>query len=303
MTGSRRLQAAARSALRGLCATPLTFVTSAGTLTAGLLLLAVYLLVLGNMRSVLERAGGDFKVVAYLSGEGIEENGDLSGIVAGARALEGVESVRYVSSQEALQQLRVALGPDASLLEGLERNPLPASLEIQPTRTARSSTMVRMLADRVERLPHVEEVRYGVEWVEGYTRVLRGVQWVGILLGGFLLLVLGAIVAGTVRLALHAREDEIRIQRLVGANTLFVQLPFYLEGIAQGVLAATGAVAVLYGLFALGLPLVGEPLRFLLGREDPSFLGPQEIALLIVIGVGLGVGGAAVSLAHMDEGA
>ncbi len=123
------------------------------------------------------------------------------------------------------------------------------------------------------------------------------------LLGGFLLLVLGTIVAGTVRLALHAREDEIRIQRLVGANTLFVQLPFYLEGIAQGALAAVGAVAVLYGLFALGLPLVGEPLRFLLGREDPSFLGFQEIGLLILIGVGLGVGGAAVSLAHMDDGA
>ena len=135
-----------------------------------------------------------------------------------------------------------------------------------------------------------EEVRYGVEWVEGYTRILRAVRWVGLLLGGFLVLVLGAIVAGTLRLALHAREEEIRIQRLVGANTLFVRLPFYLEGIAQGVVAAIVSLALLYGLYALGLPLVGEPLRFLLGHAEPRFLGTGEVLLLLLAGVGLGLG-------------
>ena len=301
LSGLRRAQAAARSAVRGLRATPLIFLACSGTLTAGLLLLGVYLLVLDNMRSVLDQVGEDLSVAAYFAPGGAPTDGDLSALLEKIGALEGVGSVQYVSAEDALKQLRRSLGSEASLVEGLQRNPLPASVRIQPKADRRSAGEIRALADRVAALQGVEEVRYGVEWVEGYTRILRAVRWVGLFLGGFLALVLGAIVAGTLRLALHAREEEIRIQRLVGANTLFVRLPFYLEGIAQGVVAASVALALLYGLYALGLPLVGEPLRFLLGHAEPRFLGAGEVLLLIVAGVGLGLGGAAISLFHMDE--
>jgi cell division transport system permease protein len=302
LSGPRRFRAAARSAVQGFRATPLIFLASSGTLTAGLLLLGVYLLLLQNMRSVLDQAGDDLKLVAYLS-TGAPVDGEVSRFLDKVRALDAVESVQYVSADDALAQLRSALGSDATVVEGLDRNPLPASVEIYPVSGNRSAAAVRRLAERLEALPGVAEVRYGVEWVEGYTRILRGVQWVGVLLGGFLLLVLGAIVAATVRLAVHARQEEIRIQRLVGANTLFVRLPFYLEGLAQGAVAALVAIGFLYGLYVLGLPLVGDPLRFLLGRADPQFLGSAEVLLLVLVGVGLGVGGAVVSLIHVDGSA
>jgi cell division transport system permease protein len=299
----RRLRAAARSALKGLRATPLIFLASAGTMAAGLLLLGVYLLLLENMRSVLDQAGDELKLVAYLTREGVPTDGDLSRFLDKIGALEAVESVQYVSADEALARLRSALGKDASVVDGLKRNPLPASVEIQPRGGRRSAAAVQDLARQLRALRGVDEVRYGVEWVEGYTRILRGVEWIGVMLGAFLLLVLGAIVAATVRLALHARHDEIQIQRLVGANTLFVRLPFYLEGLAQGLVAALVAICVLWGLYALGLPLVGEPLRFVLGQAELRFLGAGELVLLAAVGVGLGVGGAALSLAHLDEGA
>jgi cell division transport system permease protein len=301
LSGARRLWAAVRSALRGFRATPLIFVASAGTLTAGLLLLSVYLLVLHNMRSVLDDVGDDLKLVAFFPVEGAPQDGDRKEILDRIGALEWVTQASYVSPDQALERLRKALGSEADLLEGVERNPLPGSIEIFPQADGRSASSMRRLADQVSGLGPFEEVRYGVEWVDGYTRALRAVEWVGVLLGAFLFLVLGAIVAGTVRLGLHAREDEIRIQRLVGAGTLFVRLPFYLEGMAQGLVAAGLAVGLLYGLFAVGLPLVGEPLAFLLGRAEPQFLGAGQILLLGLIGVGLGVGGAALSLVHMDD--
>ncbi len=287
--------------MRGLRATPLIFLASVGTLTAGLLLLAVYLLVLQNMSSVLDGVGNDLKLVAFFRVDDAPVDGEREKILNRVRKLEWVTSASYVSADQALERLRKALGAEADLLEGIERTPLPASVEIFPESNGRTASSMRRLADELSEIGVFEEVRYGVEWVEGYTRALQAVEWVGIFLGAFLLLVLGAIVAGTVRLGLHAREEEIRIQRLVGAGTLFVRLPFYIEGMVQGGVAAALAVVVLYGLFAVGLPMVGEPLRFLLGNAEPQFLGTGQVLLLGLLGVGLGVGGAAVSLIQMDD--
>jgi cell division transport system permease protein len=166
---------------------------------------------------------------------------------------------------------------------------------------SRSPQAVRALAERLSRVEGVQEVRYGADWVEGYARILRAVEWLGVALGTFLVLILGTIVAGTVRLALHSRADEIQIQRLVGAGGFFVRLPFYLEGALQGAAAAALALTVLFGLFQLGLPVVGELLSFLLGRSVPEFFDLWEIALLFLLGVGLGVGGAMVSLLRLEE--
>lgn len=302
LKGTRRLRAAVRSALRGLRATPLIFLASAGTLAAGLSLLGAYRLVLVNMGSVLDRAGEDLKLVLFLPKGAEPGERERDRLVRDIEGWPEVDHVGYVSAEAALERLRIALGSEGSLVEDLHSNPLPSSLEIHPVADRRSAAGVRALAEKLARIPGVDDVRYGVEWVEGYTRVLRAIEWVGLLLGLFLVLVLGAIVAGTVRLALHAREDELRIQRLVGAGTLFVRLPFYVEGALQGLAAAGAAIALLYALYALGLPMLGEPIRFLVGGTELRFLAGSDLALLGAVGVGLGVGGAAVSLFSMDPG-
>jgi len=118
---------------------------------------------------------------------------------------------------------------------------------------------------------------------------------------GFIANVLGAIVASTVRLSLHARTDEIQIQRLVGAGGTFVRLPFCLEGALQGALAALLALALLRALFALGLPVLGDALGWLLGGQPARFFGPTEAAALIGLGTALGLGGALASLVSLDQ--
>jgi cell division transport system permease protein len=296
---ARRLASSLRSGLRGIHATPFVFAASVGTMAAGLLLLGMFLLVVGNMRGVIERFGNELRVVAYLH-DGAEP-GAVEAARAGARALPGVSEVEYVSPQAALARLRADLGAEAGILDGLERNPLPGSLEVEVRPEDRGPERVAELAAALAALPEVDNVRYGAEWVEGYARVLRAIEWGGGVLALFLLFVLGAIVAGTVQLAIHAREEEIEILRLVGAAGWYVRLPFYLEGAVQGAVAAGVAVVLLWALLALGLPWIREPLALLLGRAEPVFFGVFEVVLLLLVGIGLGVGGAMVSLLQLDR--
>ncbi|HTO56035.1 MAG TPA: permease-like cell division protein FtsX [Myxococcota bacterium] len=298
---SRRIRAALRTGARGASERPLVFLLAVATMAAGLLVLGAYLLVVANLRGVLARAGEDLRLVAFTELRGAATDEKVSALAARIRAQEGVGAVVYVAPAEAMERLRGDLGQDASVLDGLEHNPLPGSFEISPAPGPRDPAQLRALVDKIGALSGVTEVRWGEPWVEGYARVVRIVEWVGVGLGVFLLLILGAIVASTVRLSLHARADEIQIQRLVGAGGWFVRLPFCLEGALQGLLAALLALGLLRGAFALGLPLLGDALTWVLGGRPAIFFGASESAALVGLGVLLGLGGALASLVNLDE--
>jgi len=298
---TRRIAAALRAGARGAGERPLVFALAVATMAAGLLVLGAYLLVIANLRGVLARAGAELRLVAFTELRGAEGDEPVAALAAKLRAQQGVASLRYVSPGDALSRLRGDLGQDAGALEGLDHNPLPGSFELAPAGGARDPAALRGLADRVAAVPGVTDVRWGEPWVEGYARAVRIAEWIGAGLGAFLLVVLGTIVASTVRLSLHARAGEIAIQRLVGAGAWFVRLPFCLEGALQGLAAAALALAILRGLFALGLPLLGDALAWLLGGQPAVFFGAAESAALLALGPMLGLGGALVSLVSLDE--
>ena len=297
----RRLRSALRSGIRGIRTTPIIFTLSVTSMAAGLLLVGTYLLVVQNMQQVLERFGNELRIVAFLKPGAELPPGEVAELHARFEAFDGVSEVRFVDSGQALERLRSDLGREAGILDGLEANPLPASFEITLAADSRSARTIEPLAAHIAESEQIDDVRWGEDWVQGYSRLLRAVVWLGAALGAFLMLVLCTVVAGTVRLALYARTDEIQIQRLVGASGLFVRLPFYLEGALQGAVAAGLALGVLYALFQLGLPILGDLLAFLLGQSAPSFFGAPQMALLFLIGVGLGIGGSVLSLVRLEE--
>jgi len=297
----RRLMTATRSGLRGVRRTPLVFVLSVATMAAGLLMLSAYLLVLGNMRGVLRNAGQDLSITAFMPVAKTPSADTVEELQAYFEALAGVDSVTFVDPEVALERLRSDLGEESVILDDLVENPLPASFEIRLQPEARGPGEIRELSGKISRVEGVEDVRYGEAWVEAYARLLRALEWIGAGLGGCLFVVLAVIVAGTIRLAVYARADEIQIQRLVGGGGFFVRLPFYLEGGLQGALGATLALGLLYGIFRAATPAAGDALQLLLGHVSPVFFGALEVGGLLCLGVFLGVGGAALSLTRIDE--
>lgn len=298
---ARRLGAALRSGARGPRERPMVFALSVLTMAAGLLVLGAYLLLVANLRGVLDRAGEQLRLVAFTELHAGASAEQVAALEARLRAQAGVKELSYVAPEAALARLRQDLGQDGSALDGLSANPLPGAFELALAPEQRGPAQLRELADRIAAVSGVSEVRWGEPWVEGYAKVVRVAELVGVGLGIFLLVVLGAIVASTVRLSLHARTDEIQIQRLVGAGGTFVRLPFCLEGALQGALAAVLALALLRALFALGLPVLGDALGWVLGGQPARFFGPTEAAALIGLGMALGLGGALASLVSLDQ--
>ena len=157
-----------RTALGGLQGSLATTAVAVFTITVALVLVGSFALLVGNMQGLLDRFGQHVQITAFLE-MGLDRvaQGELR---VRAEALEGVESATLITSQAALERFRQSAG-GASLLEGLDENPLPASIELAVLQDHREPQRLAAVTKSIAALPGVEELAQGQEWVEGYSRV------------------------------------------------------------------------------------------------------------------------------------
>jgi cell division transport system permease protein len=283
----------ARSAVRGLQGAVVTAAIAVVTIAIALFLVGAFALTVVNMEGMLDRFGGNLQVTAYLD-EGLEPAEEVA-IAERVATIEGVARVAVVGRAEALERFRDIAG-GAALLEGLEENPLPSSLEITLAPESRTTEGLRILAEALEGLPGIDEVAHGSDWIEGYARVTSLVRVSGYALGTVLCLATLLIVANTIRLGVYAREDELEILALVGASRTFVRTPFLMEGTLQGAIGGLLAAALLWVAFLVLVPQLEYGLTFLLGNSVPRFFDWRELGMLVLGGSALGLAGSLAAL-------
>ncbi|MCG8591082.1 MAG: permease-like cell division protein FtsX [Proteobacteria bacterium] len=282
-----------RTAWRGLRASPVTSGVAVLTIAISLVLVGAFGLLVTNMQGLLDRFGREIHVTAYLEDDlAPAAQRELADRVA---TVEGVAGVDLVTQADALARFQDSVG-GAALLEGLDENPLPASLELSLHESARDPASLDRVVEALTGLPGVAELAYGQEWVEGYSRALALVRVGAVGLGGVLAFAALLIVANTIRLAVYARQDELEILSLVGASRSFVRAPFLLEGLLQGAVGGLVALVGLYAAFRLLLPSVAYGLEFFLGSSTPRFFDAAEMGALVCAGAVLGVTGSLSAL-------
>lgn len=226
------------------------------------------------------------RIVAYLREE--PKPAAVEDLVGRVQALGGVQRVRYVSRAEALALLKRSLGPQASVVEQLPRNPLPASLELTPDEQTATPEGTRALVQRLSALSEVEEVQGGAEWVESLAQWQRLFQLTGLGVGAVLALAAILTVTTATTLVLHVRRDEMEIMRLVGATEMVIRLPLLLQGMAQGLLGAVVALGALEVAYVLLAPRLEPLLNLTLGLGRAVFLSAPQVTLLLAGGAMLG---------------
>lgn len=282
-----------RNALRGLQSSPLPSAIAVVTIAIALVLVGSFALVIGNMEGLLARFSEELHVVAYLDQD--LPGSDQRALAESAGLIEGVASVSLVTPEQALERFRVSMG-GSDLLEGLDDNPLPASLELELVAGARTAEGLAIVSSSLEGLAGVDELAHGQDWIEGYARAADVARSAGFLLGSVLAAASLLIVANTIRLAVYAREDEIEILALVGAGRIFVRTPFLLEGVLQGAAGGLVALGLLYLAFRTWLPQLEMGLAMFMGQRPPDFFACAEATLLVVAGSALGLAGSALAM-------
>jgi cell division transport system permease protein len=267
--------------------------TTIGIIAVSMLIFSTFSLIAFNLTSLLKIWEDKIGVIAYLK-KGILV-GEIEPILEKTRKMEGIEAVKYVSPSDAMTFMETKLGSQRNLLEGIQSKVLPSSFEIQLKRDYRNPAKIKEVVSRLRQFPQIEEIQFGQEWVETFSvlvHLMRLIQWV---LGGLLLAAMIFIISNTLQLTVSTRREEIEIMHLVGASPAFIQIPFYIEGLIQGLLGAGMAILlllVLYKSFSLYVPF---SMREWVGGISILFLPPETIAWILSGGMVLGLFGSFVA--------
>ena len=267
---------------------------SIGTMAVSFVIVGIFLIITGNLGSLVAEWKEQFQVTIFLE-DGItgEQLALLRKRIQSERAVKGMT---YISKAEALQQFKRELQGKESLLEGLGENPIPASLQLRVHEPYQTPEALKQLTASLSRVEGVEDVMYGQEWVDRLSAVIRLLRLLGLGVGLALGLASLLIVSNTIRLAVYARAEEIEVMRLVGASRLHVRAPFLLEGMIQGTLSAGLALLLLYGAYRATLWQLQVTPGQIFGIGVGSFLELRWAVLMVVSGASVGAFGSLISV-------
>jgi cell division transport system permease protein len=189
------------------------------------------------------------------------------------------KSSQLVTKEEAAAKLKEDIGEDfIEFLDGA--NPLPVTIELKLNATYAHPDSITWIVDRLESQTAVKELAYSKDLI---SKMNENMSIVTLILLGFsaiLLFIAIALINNTIRLAMYSKRFIIRSMQLVGATRGFIQKPFLMQGIVQGILGGVVAMGLLAGVIYALRSVIPASFQF-----DDLSIFTKLFGLTVVLGI------------------
>jgi cell division transport system permease protein len=263
------------------------------SLTTGfaLFLLGISFLISVNLGYMYTMAEQQMEIQAYLAKDATDMQ--ISQAVTDIQGLTGVSTVRYVSKQDALKELKEMFQDKASVLDSLEdENPLPASIRVK----TESAEGIPGVVNELKQMAIIDDVIYQEEVSRRLVSIGRAVQYLS--LGGMIAVgsVSVMVIGNSIRLTIDSRRHEIGVMKLVGATDGFIVGPFVLEGIVLGISGSILGAGFCVGVYKWIFSKLGDVIPFMPMFELDLESASGMFAIMAVTGIMVGIAGSAFSV-------
>ena len=260
-------------------------------IAACLLVTATFMLLAHNIDVQIEKLQDSNEIVVYIDSSFSREQAQK--LHDSITALDNVEEAIFVTKEELFENFLEGLGEDTHVLEELRNdNPVRDSFRV----IMKDISLHTETLNALMQVEGIADSNSDVELSEKLVSLRSVINTISVTL----IIMLGAvslfIISNTVKLALHARADEIAIMKMVGATNGFIRGPFIVEGVVLGVVASVFVFASQWAVYNyLGKQLLeGFGAIFELVPFE-TFRYPLAI-ILFATGVVLGVGGSVLTI-------
>ena len=273
-------------AFSGVIRNRLMSIASIGTVAACIFMIVISYCALTNVDYMLTQIEESIGIAVFLeedvnSDKVLEINDQLVN-------MEHVESVSYISPEDALQEMKESWDAE-EILAGFDEsnNPLTSSFEVSLDDIQYQSDVVSKI-EQIEGATKIRSSETETEFLVKISNFLR-------LFGSVLILALAAIsvviITNTVKLSVFTRRTEISIMKYVGATDWFIRWPFVIEGIITGLVGAAIPIIVAWPLYNklidviyAQIPMIRSIVTFKFGIDIFSVLLPVSLAFGALLG-------------------
>lgn len=218
---------AAKRALTDIVNNKFLHFASVFTIALSVFIVSAFSLFFNNATDFLDAWRSGVRITAYLNANVPELQ--RTELMENVRNFSGVSAIKFISKDDAYNDLQEKIGQLSSLLDGLDKNPLPDSIEITLADSYRQIEDIEKLATKIRELPHVEDVEYAQKWLYRFNGIYNLFKVTGMVLVSIFFIATLLIIANTIRLIMYSRREEIEIIRIIGADEAFIKYPLFLK--------------------------------------------------------------------------
>jgi len=158
------------------------------------------------------------------------------GLIHKIKKVDGVRNATIIEKEDAVRIFKDQFGEN--IVELLGYNPLPVSAVVNIDRNRRDPLSIEPIIKKIKMIPNVEEIRYQGNLINKIERNYKKIVDYLPYLSSIVVIIAILIIYNTIKLSVYSRKDLIETLQLVGASSMFIKLPFIIEGMIIGTISA-----------------------------------------------------------------
>mgnify|MGYP001851115245 CR=1 FL=1 len=260
---------------------------------ATMIIFGVFLILGENINHFVDNLKADQGFSVFIKVDATQEEIDKVG--EEIRAIDGVNTVDFVSKDDALNIMRERLKDTRGVLDVFDKELLKTSYTVTVTDLAKSKD----IQNQINGIENVVKIESSDETVSALINIANGIRIVtGVIL--LLLIIISVfIISNTIKLTVHARRKEISIMKYVGATNGFIRWPFVVEGMIIGIIASLISIVIVGGAYNfIANEMVNAEFMQLINGSLVSFndMLSSIIMVYMLLGIGIGALGSVISM-------
>ncbi len=229
---------------KGLWTNRINSISSFCIVTISLLMVGLTVLFSLNINKMIGAIERKNEIIVVISDDApYESKTDLGDVLLSNPNI--FEAVPYPKEQAWEDMQKDMSDEEKSLFQFIDENPLPDCYRVRIS----DISILDQTVSEIALYPYVEQVQAPDDFAD----ILIGLRNItGILFTAAtvsLVIVCFIIISNTIRAGVYSRRREINIMRYVGATKAFIEIPFFVEGLAIGLISALiafGGTALAY---------------------------------------------------------
>ena len=190
-------------------------------------------------------------------------------------AADFAKSSTFVSKEQATKDLQNDLGED--FVSFLGYSPLLASVDVKLNASYANTDSLAAIKAELNDYPVVHTIFYQENLIDKLNSNVNRLSFFLLSFCLLLFVIAFALINNTIRLSVYSKRFLIRTMRLVGATNSFIQKPFLVKGIYQGIYSSIFAIFMLIG----SIQLIQSETASMLNITDLKIIGFIFILIFI----------------------
>ena len=262
---------------------------------ATMFIFGIFFLIGENVNYIIGQVQSEQAMQVFINPDATPEQQDE--LEQKIKSIQYVNTVDYVSQEQALNEMKEWLGDSASVLDSYsgDQNPFKASFVVTLTDLTKNEEVQR----QINTFENVASIEAGNKTVNTLVNIANGIRTATGVILVLLILISIFIIANTIKLTVHARRKEISIMKYVGATNGFIRWPFMVEGIIIGIISALISIVILGFVYNfVADTIINSSMATTLQLNLLTFSNMLSMLLVvyIVMGTGIGAIGSAISM-------